>query len=145
MQLEIRNIAAHGVSNKEGDVMTFFSFSRIAGEPSPRHAYILELLVPQMHHAFLRVMNDRGRTMNKPAETEQCPKEQESTVKQLISAREIEVMRWVGSGKTNPEIADILGVSVNTIKNHVHNAISKLGVENRSQAAAKTKLMNLLK
>jgi transcriptional regulator EpsA len=145
MQLEIRNIAAHGVSNKEGDVMTFFSFSRIAGEPSPRHAYILELLVPQMHHAFLRVMNDRGRAMNKPAETDQYPKEQESTVMQLISAREIEVMRWVGSGKTNPEIAYILGVSVNTIKNHVHNAISKLGVENRSQAAAKTKQMNLLK
>jgi len=83
--------------------------------------------------------------MNKPAETEQYPKEQESTVKQLISSREIEVMLWVGSGKTNPEIADILGVSVNTIKNHVHNAISKLGVENRSQAAAKTKQMNLLK
>jgi len=67
------------------------------------------------------------------------------TEKQLISPREIEVLRWVYSGKTNPEIADILYVSVNTIKNHVHNAISKLGVENRAQAANKARKMDLLK
>ncbi len=144
-QLEIRNIAAHGVSNKEGEVVTFFSFSRIAGEPNPRHAYILQLLVPQMHHAFLRVMNDRRKSMNKPAEIEPGQERRDAVEKQLISPREIEVLRWVGSGKTNPEIAYILGVSVNTIKNHVHNAISKLGVENRSQAATLAHQMGLLK
>ena len=147
-QLELNNIAAHGVSNKEGDVITFFSFSRILGEPNPRHAYILQLLVPQMHHAFLRVMNNRSKSLNKPAETEQGSAtlvKNVQTEKQLISPREIEVLRWVYSGKTNPEIADILYVSVNTIKNHVHNAISKLGVENRSQAANKAQDMDLLK
>ncbi len=146
-QLELRNIAAHGVSNKEGDVMTFFSFSRIVGEPNPRHAYILQLLVPQMHHAFLRVMNNRSKSLNKPVETEQGFEtlvKNVQTEKQLISPREIEVLRWVYSGKTNPEIADILYVSVNTIKNHVHNAISKLGVENRLQAANKAQDMDLL-
>ncbi len=146
-QLELKNIAAHGVSNKEGDVITFFSFSRILGEPNPRHAYILQLLVPQMHHAFLRVMNNRSKSLNKPAETEQGSAtlvKNVQTEKQLISRREIEVLRWVYSGKTNPEIADILDVSVNTIKNHVHNAIAKLGVENRFQAANKAQDMDLL-
>jgi len=129
-QLELRNIAAHGVSNKEGDIITFFSFSRIVDEPNPRHAYILQLLVPQMHHAFLRVMNDRQKSMYKSVELGQGSEtilKNVQTEKQLISPREIEVLRWVYSGKTNPEIADILYVSVNTIKNHVHNAISKLG------------------
>jgi transcriptional regulator EpsA len=144
-QLEIKNIAAHGVSNKEGDVMTFFSFSRIDGDPTPRHAYILQLLVPQMHQAFLRVMNSRSGAMNKPAELQQIPKTIEKTEKQIISPREIEVLRWVFLGKTNPEVADILNVSVNTIKNHVHNAISKLGVENRSQACNMAEKMGLLK
>ncbi len=144
-QLEIRNIAAHGVSNKEGDVITFFSFSRIAGEPNPRHAYILQLLVPQMHHAFLRVMNNIYRYKNIPTKLDQIPPTILKIEKQLISPREIEVLRWVNSGKTNPEIADILYVSVNTIKNHVHNAIAKLGVENRSQAANKAQEMELLK
>jgi len=147
-QLELRNIAAHGVSNKEGDIITFFSFSRIVDEPNPRHAYILRLLVPQMHHAFLRVMNDRHKSMHKSVELEQGSEtilKNVQTEKQLISSREIEVLRWVYLGKTNPEIADILYVSVNTIKNHVHNAISKLGVENRSQAANKAQDMDLLK
>jgi len=147
-QLELRNIAAHGVSNKEGDIITFFSFSRIVDEPNPRHAYILQLLVPQMHHAFLRVMNDRQKSMYKSVELGQGSEtilKSVQTEKQLISPREIEVLRWVYSGKTNPEIADILYVSVNTIKNHVHNAISKLGVENRAQAAKKAKEMDLLK
>jgi transcriptional regulator EpsA len=144
-QLEIRNIAAHGVSNKEGDVITFFSFSRISGEPNPRHAYILELLVPQMHHAFLRVINDRRKSMNKPSEIGQGSETREKTEKQLISPREIEVLRWVYVGKTNPEISGILYVSINTVKNHVHNAISKLGVENRSQAATLAHQMGLLK
>ena len=149
-QLEIRNIAAHGVSNKDGDVITFFSFSRISGEPNSRHAYILQLLVPQMHHAFLRVMNNISKSINKPAEPDQISKRTEKTEKQLISPRvisprEIEVLRWVFLGKTNPEISDILNVSVNTIKNHVHNAISKLGVENRSQAAKSAEIMGLLK
>ncbi len=147
-QLELRNIAAHGVSNKEGDIITFFSFSRIVDEPNPRHAYILQLLVPQMHHAFLRVMNDRQKSMYKSVELGQGSEtilKSVQTEKQLISPREIEVLRWVYSGKTNPEIADILYVSVNTIKNHVHNAISKLGVENRAQAANKAKEMDLLK
>jgi len=144
-KLELRNIAAHGVSNKEGDVMTFFSFSRIIDDPNPRHAYILQLLVPQMHHAFLRVMNDRSKFINKPVELDQISKRTEKAEKQLISPREIEVLRWVFLGKTNPEVSDILNVSVNTIKNHMHNAISKLGVENRSQAAKSAEKMGLLK
>jgi len=134
-QSELMNIAAHGVSNKDGDVITFFSFSRISGEPSPRHAYVLELLVPQMHCALLRLMNNSGSPMNKPVGLVKGSERIDKSEKKLISTREIEVLRWVYSGKTNSEISCILNVSVNTIKNHVHNAIGKLGVENRLQAA----------
>ena len=98
-----------------------------------------------MHHAFLRVMNDRRKSMNKPAEIEPGQERRDAVEKQLISPREIEVLRWVYSGKTNPEISGILYVSINTVKNHVHNAISKLGVENRSQAATLAHQMGLLK
>jgi DNA-binding NarL/FixJ family response regulator len=93
-------------------------------------------------------MNDRHKSTYKSVELQQGSEtilKNAQTEKQLISPREIEVLRWVYSGKTNPEIADILYVSVNTIKNHVHNAISKLGVENRSQAANKAQEMDLLK
>jgi DNA-binding CsgD family transcriptional regulator len=52
-----------------------------------------------------------------------------------LSARESEVLHWVAQGKTNGEIAAILGVSPGTVKRHLENAYPKLGVENRHAAA----------
>ncbi len=142
--LELKNIAAHGISNNEGDVITFFSFSRISGEPSPKHAYILQLLVPQMHHALLRSINNSSGLLNISASIDQKQQKQKIE-KQIISSREAEVLHWVCLGKTNSEISDILGVSVNTIKNHVHNVIAKLGVENRSQACNMANKLGILR
>lgn len=52
----------------------------------------------------------------------------------LLSEREREVMKWVGTGKSNPEIGTILGISHNTVKNHLKRIFYKIGVTNRSQA-----------
>jgi DNA-binding CsgD family transcriptional regulator len=43
----------------------------------------------------------------------------------------------VRDGKTNDEIADILGLSMLTVKNHLRNAMKKLVVRTRGQAVAK--------
>ena len=53
---------------------------------------------------------------------------------QQLSAREREVMRWVGEGKSNEEIGLILEISRNTVKNHLKRIFNKLGVSSRSQA-----------
>ena len=52
-----------------------------------------------------------------------------------ISDREIEVVRELGRGKTNKEIAGLLGVSEETVKRHVTNILPKLGVRHRTEAA----------
>lgn len=52
-----------------------------------------------------------------------------------LTPREIEVLRWLAEGKSNPEIATILGVSAGTVKLHVQSILAKLGVENRTAAA----------
>lgn len=52
----------------------------------------------------------------------------------LLSEREHEVMKWVGTGKSNPEIGTILSISHNTVKNHLKRIFYKMGVTNRSQA-----------
>ena len=49
--------------------------------------------------------------------------------------REQEVAEWVGQGKSNEEIAIILGISAHTVKNHMDKIFRKLGVENRCSAA----------
>ena len=57
----------------------------------------------------------------------------------LLSGREEEITSWVCQGKTNAQIAQILGISVNTVKNHVQRIFDKLGANNRTQAVAKYK------
>ncbi|MBI5774319.1 MAG: FHA domain-containing protein [Verrucomicrobia bacterium] len=51
-----------------------------------------------------------------------------------LTRRESEVLHWLAEGKTNPEIATILGGSPATVKKHVEHIFAKLGVDNRSSA-----------
>ena len=53
-----------------------------------------------------------------------------------LSAREIEVARLVAAGLSNQEVAERLGVSYFTARNHVERLLSKLGVGNRSRVGA---------
>ncbi len=52
-----------------------------------------------------------------------------------LSAREMEVLRLIVKGKSNKEIATDLGVAEGTVKIHINNILSKLGVSARTQAA----------
>ncbi len=53
-----------------------------------------------------------------------------------ITRRELEILRLVAEGLSNREIGRKLVITEGTVKNHVHNALEKLGMENRIQAAA---------
>ena len=55
----------------------------------------------------------------------------------LLTHREIEILSWTQKGKSNGEIAEILGISQLTVKNHVQKILRKLGANNRTQAVAK--------
>lgn len=52
-----------------------------------------------------------------------------------LTERELEVLRLIGTGATNREIADRLVVSEGTVKNHVSNILSRLALRDRTQAA----------
>ena len=54
----------------------------------------------------------------------------------VLSARECDVLPLIVSGYSNQEIADELGITRNTVKNHLRSILAKLGVRNRAQAAA---------
>jgi DNA-binding NarL/FixJ family response regulator len=53
-----------------------------------------------------------------------------------LTRRELEVLQLVADGLSNKEIATSLFITEGTVKNHVHNALEKLQLENRTQAAA---------
>jgi DNA-binding NarL/FixJ family response regulator len=64
----------------------------------------------------------------------QAPSPEEALLAELTE-REVEVLRLVARGVSNPEIAETLYVTVNTVKTHLRNILDKLQVENRTQAA----------
>jgi DNA-binding NarL/FixJ family response regulator len=51
-----------------------------------------------------------------------------------ITAREAEVLLWVAQGKSNADIAGILGMAEKTVKTHLGNLFAKLGIEGRNAA-----------
>ncbi len=52
----------------------------------------------------------------------------------LLTSREMEVLRLIAAGKSNPDIAGDLFLSVRTVENHVAHILAKLGVRTRSAA-----------
>ena len=51
-----------------------------------------------------------------------------------LSSREIDVLRLVGAGNANKQIADKLAIGETTVKNHISNILSKLGANDRAHA-----------
>ncbi|NUO64670.1 MAG: response regulator transcription factor [Gemmatimonadaceae bacterium] len=74
---------------------------------------------------FVRRATNRGRVIVAAADHGQT-----------LSPREQEIIALVGAGFANREIANRLGVSVATVKNHVHHILTKLHVRSRWHAAA---------
>jgi DNA-binding NarL/FixJ family response regulator len=54
-----------------------------------------------------------------------------------LSAREREILASLSRGSTNLDIAEALAISLFTVKNHVKRIFRKIGVSNRTQAAAR--------
>jgi predicted ATPase/DNA-binding CsgD family transcriptional regulator len=63
---------------------------------------------------------------------------------ETLTAREVEVLRLLGAGAGNKDIADELIISLHTVKRHVANILRKLEVRTRTQAAARAREMRLV-
>lgn len=63
---------------------------------------------------------------------------------EVITDREREVLRLVGDGHTNADIADVLSLAEGTVRNYLSSAILKLGARNRTEAHARARDRGLL-
>jgi DNA-binding NarL/FixJ family response regulator len=61
-----------------------------------------------------------------------------------LTNREMDVLRLIVEGRTNPQIADALGIGTGTVKSHVQRIIAKLGVTDRTQAAVRAVQLGLV-
>jgi ATP/maltotriose-dependent transcriptional regulator MalT len=62
----------------------------------------------------------------------------------LLSQRELEVLELIAQGHSNQQIAEQLFISLHTVKTHARRIHSKLGVQRRTQAVAKAKVMGVM-
>jgi ATP/maltotriose-dependent transcriptional regulator MalT len=77
------------------------------------------------------------------AGAQHLPPDQASLIEPL-SPRELEVLRLLAQGLSNPQIAKALIVSVGTVKTHTHNIFAKLGAANRTQAVQQAQVLQLV-
>ena len=61
-----------------------------------------------------------------------------------LTRREYDILRRISMGETNPEIADALGLTRNTVKTYVQSALTKLGARNRIEALNRLDELGLL-
>ena len=86
-----------------------------------------------------------GGTLIQPAITEHLVKSANQITNEFpslepadpLTARELEVLRMITGGHSNREIAEAFHVTEGTIKNHVSNILSKMGVRDRTRAVLK--------
>lgn len=131
---DVNCIAAHGSYDFSGTAGAYFAFLNVPEPISPRLRYMLEVFVPYLRMALIRVVasetgNDMGRAVSP---------------KVLLSSREIEVLQLLHEGRTNHEIGRHLDISPLTVKNHVQKILRKLNANNRTAAAAKAKEYRLI-
>lgn len=131
---EMKNMAARLVLGTRGKVEAFYAFSRVPVALDQRLAYVIELLVPHVHIAFLRVL----------ATEREASGSQSQRAGRLVTPRQQEILSLIKAGKTNSEIADVLSCSQWTIKNHVQAILRKLDSNTRTHAIARAMSLGIL-
>ena len=101
---------------------SFCSFASSTEIEAETYAPLVEYISNHIHLALLRT----GRKNAPP--TDKCIN--------ALSPREVTILNWMRNGKTNWEIAKILGVTERTVRFHVESIFAKLDVKSRSQAVA---------
>ena len=62
-----------------------------------------------------------------------------------LTTREWEILALIAQGFSNQQIAEQLVIAIGTVKGHIHHTLSKLGVQNRTQAVARARQLGLFK
>jgi transcriptional regulator EpsA len=127
------SILVHGVRDERGGHESLYvalnSGSFTKGRSQDRFVSLIDSLIAQIDVAFRKVaalpLEDAKRSQVLGDDGLE------------LSSREQEILGCVCQGKTNVDIAAVLDISPFTVKNHVQRIFRKIGVSNRTEAAAK--------
>ena len=96
------------------------------------HAYLFKSAASDELLGAIRTVFSGGRYLS-PAVGR---KADEISIRSDLTARELEVLRWLARGHSNHQVAREMAITDDTVKFHVGNILSKFGVASRSKAVA---------
>lgn len=123
----------HGVSRpgRPDDIESLFILANPNKQATADTVQAMGWLMPHIHITWQRVFAHQraqhlaaGEVIRPPVRGEQ------------VTRRELELLFWVREGLNNQQIAEQLGISALTVKNHIQKILRKLGAANRTQAVA---------
>jgi transcriptional regulator EpsA len=133
-KLGATQLLVHGIHDAEGRATSLFVFACRPGSVAARQTYLVQLLAPSLHAAWVRTqLAKRSETTGDKA-----------SGGSVLTVRELDILKWIYLGKSNFEIGAILKISPLTVKNHVQKILRKLNVVNRTQAIGKSLELRIL-
>jgi DNA-binding CsgD family transcriptional regulator len=123
----------------DGRMLVSLVLNRRGLDFSERDCERLEVLRP--HLAFLYRQASRHDAASWLAEAAPPAPAPVNAGTEALTPRENEVLRWLAHGKTDAEIAALLGLSPRTVQKHLEHVYTKLGVETRTAAVMRALAM----
>lgn len=114
---EMRNTVAHGDYDAANACTCYFSFLNVP-----------DLAAPELEPTLLALQQPLAAALRRLL----LPATESTAERQPLTEREQQIAYWVTQGKSNWEIAAILGISKSTAKAHVANLLGKLGLASRA-------------
>jgi len=130
----LRNTAVDGVLDKENSIATYFSFHRLPTLDEVALRSTFKKLTPLLHRTFARVIH-RYTEKTTPLAFK-CS---------TLTSREQDIATYISKGKSNSDIALLLNMSENTVRNYVSRIFDKTGCKNRAGLAAAVVLQEQLR
>lgn len=130
----MRCAMVHGITDKRDSHDCIYVIFSTRDQYNTSHCGAMSLMLPYMDTA-LRQVAYLPHQIPTPAANGNASKGSEPD--HGLTGREIEILKWVRRGKTNPEIGTILEISEFTVKNHLQRVFKKLDVYSRAQAVGK--------
>lgn len=129
----LRNIIGHAMYDRRGKGGSTFIFARLDGQVGPKQAEILEQITPSLCLALVHGLPPQANEENSPG-----------VAQTLLSRKQCEILQWIQVGKTNWEISKILGITEDTVKYHINQAMTKLNAKTRAQAIGRALEIGLI-
>lgn len=124
-----------GLPDTKGHFASLFSMAEGDLEYNEREKSLLKILYPVFHNCLSRLTPSLALKPGLYGKIE---------TDSMITERELEVLKWIGEGKSNWDIGTILTISEDTVKFHIKNLIRRLSVVNRTHLVSTALAMKLI-